>query len=127
MGTVNYFGPDFHLTEEHIALLTNLALLQLIFASWNISATLSTGQSGIYHIHKICNSDHGVSIAPLTCVIIILESCVLFFCIAWWVFSNDYPSTCLVIVLGCAVLWQISFGVKAGSRVSWWNAIGLVS
>jgi len=47
------------------ALLSNLALLQLIFASWNISATLSMGYS-----------------ASSTSVIIILESCIFFFCVA---------------------------------------------
>ncbi|KAF8797932.1 hypothetical protein BYT27DRAFT_7203618 [Phlegmacium glaucopus] len=48
------------------ALLSNLALLQVIFASWNISASLSIGLS-----------------APSTSVFIILESCVLFFCVAF--------------------------------------------
>lgn len=48
------------------ALLSHLALLQLIFASWNINASLLLGRS-----------------APSTSIFIIFESCLLFFCIAF--------------------------------------------
>jgi len=48
------------------ALLSNLALLQLIFASWNINASLSMALS-----------------APSTSIFVIFESCILFFSLAF--------------------------------------------
>ena len=42
-------------TEEFIALLGNLSLLQLIFASWNINASLSMTHSGMSFV----NVPHG--------------------------------------------------------------------
>ncbi|KAF8163207.1 hypothetical protein B0H34DRAFT_794941 [Crassisporium funariophilum] len=48
-----------------LALLSNIGLLSLIFASWNISATLSVGYS-----------------VPTTSIFIVFESCLLFLCVA---------------------------------------------
>jgi len=64
----NLFVPNSFLLFRLVffALLSNLALLQLIFASWNINASLSMTLS-----------------APSTSIFIIFESCILFFSLAF--------------------------------------------
>jgi len=87
-----------------LALLSNLALLQLIFASWNISASLSMTHS-----------------APSTAIFIILESCMLFLCVTFalvdFVWSRGRKSCILLECSGVGIMSLFQIGTAIGSTV----------
>ena len=51
-----FFSP----TEDFIALLSNLSLLQLIFASWNITSSLSLTRSGMFIVNVLYGQEQRV-------------------------------------------------------------------
>lgn len=77
--TWSYFSPN----EDFIALLGNLSLLQLIFASWNINASLSLTRSGMsFFTVENVEWPWNYITAPLMAIFIIFGSCILLFSLA---------------------------------------------
>jgi len=87
------------------ALLGNLSLLQLIFASWNINASLSMTHS-----------------APSTAIFIIFESCILFFSLALaladFVWARGRKLIILLECFGVGIMSLLQIGTAIGTTIT---------
>jgi len=103
----NLFVPNSFLIFRLVffALLSNLALLQLIFASWNINASLSMTLS-----------------APSTSIFIIFESCLLFFSLAFaladFVWSRGRRSRIFLECSWVGIVSLLQIGTAIGTTIT---------
>jgi len=103
----NLFVPNSFLIFRLVffALLSNLALLQLIFASWNINASLSMTLS-----------------APSTSIFIIFESCILFlslaFALADFIWSRGRRSRIFLECSWAGIVSLFQIGTAIGTTIT---------
>ncbi|KAF9532278.1 hypothetical protein CPB83DRAFT_847573 [Crepidotus variabilis] len=84
-----------------LALLTNLAFLSIIFASWNVHAAVLAGFS-----------------TPTTSVFVVLQCCLVFICVVIAILSFFYPGTGLSrIIVECVWVGGLSM-LAMGSAIS---------